>query len=293
MNISSAAARLGAANERVDYAATKGAVEAMTVGLAREAGAEGVRVNAVRPGLIDTEIHARGGQAGRAEALGAQTPLGRAGTAAEVAEAVVWLLVGAILLRHRRDPRCHRRSLKARVRLALGAGRCCLHGATGRWRERERSDGPHRVLRHRGGDRGRIRTGGRGEVTGLLRRRQPHRLRSRPPHRPGDARCLRRRRSTTASSSSAPGTTEIVPALAERWEISPDGREYTFHLREGVKFHTTPTFTPSRDLDADDVVFSFDRQLRADSPWHDYAAGGWPWVGGHVAADPGRDGPEG
>lgn len=92
VNISSAAARLGAANERVDYAGTKGAVEAMTVGLAREAGAEGVRVNAVRPGLIETPIHARGGQPGRAETIGAQTPLGRSGTAAEVAEAVMWLL---------------------------------------------------------------------------------------------------------------------------------------------------------------------------------------------------------
>jgi NAD(P)-dependent dehydrogenase (short-subunit alcohol dehydrogenase family) len=64
----------------------------MTVGLAREAGAEGVRVNAVRPGLIETPIHARGGQPGRAETVGAQTPLGRSGTAAEVAEAVIWLL---------------------------------------------------------------------------------------------------------------------------------------------------------------------------------------------------------
>jgi NAD(P)-dependent dehydrogenase (short-subunit alcohol dehydrogenase family) len=92
VNISSAAARLGAANERVDYAATKGAIEALTVGLAREAGADGIRVNAVRPGLIITEIHARGGQPDRAETLGAETPLGRPGTADECAEAIVWLL---------------------------------------------------------------------------------------------------------------------------------------------------------------------------------------------------------
>ena len=92
VNISSAAARLGAANERVDYAATKGALEAFTNGLAKEAGADGVRVNAIRPGLIITEIHARGGQPGRAEAVGMQTPLGRAGTAEEVGEAILWLL---------------------------------------------------------------------------------------------------------------------------------------------------------------------------------------------------------
>ncbi len=92
VNISSAAARLGAANERVDYAATKGAIEAQTIGLAREAGADGIRVNAVRPGLIVTEIHARGGQPDRAETLGAETPLGRPGTADECAEAIVWLL---------------------------------------------------------------------------------------------------------------------------------------------------------------------------------------------------------
>jgi ABC-type transport system substrate-binding protein len=56
-------------------------------------------------------------------------------------------------------------------------------------------------------------------------------------------------------------TTKIVPALAESWEISPDGLEYTFHLRKGVKFHTTKDFTPTRDFNADDVVFSFKRQL--------------------------------
>ena len=92
VNISSAAARLGAANERVEYAGSKGAIDAMTVGLGREAIAEGVRVNAVRPGLIETDIHVRSGQPGRAETVGAQTPIGRPGTAEEVAEAVMWLL---------------------------------------------------------------------------------------------------------------------------------------------------------------------------------------------------------
>ena len=77
-----------------------------------------------------------------------------------------------------------------------------------------------------------------------------------------------------------PGTTEVVPALAESWEISTDGREYTFHLRDGVKFHSTPTFTPSRDFNADDAVFSFERQRRADGPWRDYADGSWPWFEG-------------
>lgn len=77
-----------------------------------------------------------------------------------------------------------------------------------------------------------------------------------------------------------PGTTEIVPALAESWDISADGREYTFRLRPGVRFHTTAGFTPSRPLDADDVVFSFERQWREDNPWHDYAADGWLWFEG-------------
>lgn len=92
VNISSAAARLGAAGERVDYAGTKGATESFTIGLAREVGPEGIRVNAIRPGIIETGIHARGGQPDRAARLGAATPIGRAGTAEEVAEAVVWLL---------------------------------------------------------------------------------------------------------------------------------------------------------------------------------------------------------
>ncbi|WP_114813536.1 SDR family oxidoreductase [Paraburkholderia kururiensis] len=95
VNVSSAAARLGSPNEYVDYAGSKGAVDTMTIGLAKELGPQGVRVNAVRPGLIDTDIHASGGRPDRAAVLGAQTPLGRPGTAEEVAEAIVWLLSDA------------------------------------------------------------------------------------------------------------------------------------------------------------------------------------------------------
>ncbi len=90
--ISSLASRLGSAGEYVDYAATKGAVDSFVIGLAREVAGEGLRVNAVRPGTIDTEIHASGGQPDRAERIGTSTPLGRAGTADEVAAAVLWLL---------------------------------------------------------------------------------------------------------------------------------------------------------------------------------------------------------
>ncbi len=95
VNVSSAAARLGGAHEYVDYAASKGALDTLTIGLSKECGPHGVRVNAVRPGLIDTEIHASGGQPGRAQRLGVSTPLGRAGRAEEVAEAIVWLLSDA------------------------------------------------------------------------------------------------------------------------------------------------------------------------------------------------------
>src|SRR5262245_15777071 len=77
-----------------------------------------------------------------------------------------------------------------------------------------------------------------------------------------------------------PGTTEIVPALAESWDISEDGREYTFRLRPGVKFHTTANFTPARPFNADDVIFSFERQWRPDHPWYDYGGGSWPWFAG-------------
>ena len=69
------------------------------------------------------------------------------------------------------------------------------------------------------------------------------------------------------------GTTEIEPGLAESWEISDDGLEYTFKLRPGVKFQTTDFFTPTRDLNADDVIFSFERQCKADNPWNQYVAG--------------------
>jgi NAD(P)-dependent dehydrogenase (short-subunit alcohol dehydrogenase family) len=95
VNISSAAARLGGPNEYVDYAGSKGAIDTMTLGLAKELGPRGVRVNAVRPGLIDTEIHASGGKPDRAAVLGAQTPMGRPGSAEEVAESIVWLLSDA------------------------------------------------------------------------------------------------------------------------------------------------------------------------------------------------------
>ncbi|MGH6762318.1 MAG: SDR family oxidoreductase [Phyllobacterium sp.] len=90
--MSSMAARLGSPFEYVDYAGSKAAIDALTVGLGKELGPQGVRVNAIRPGLIDTDIHASGGQPDRAERLGITTPIGRAGTAGEVAEAAVWLL---------------------------------------------------------------------------------------------------------------------------------------------------------------------------------------------------------
>ena len=92
VNLSSAAARLGSPNQYVDYAASKGAIDTFTLGLAREVAAEGVRVNGVRPGIIDTDIHASGGQPDRVAQIGPSVPLQRAGTAGEVAAAVVWLL---------------------------------------------------------------------------------------------------------------------------------------------------------------------------------------------------------
>lgn len=93
--VSSAASRLGSPGEYVDYAASKGAVDTLGLGLAREVAGEGVRVNVVRPGIIDTEIHASGGQPDRVERLGPLAPLGRTGTAEEVAAAIVWLLSDA------------------------------------------------------------------------------------------------------------------------------------------------------------------------------------------------------
>jgi NAD(P)-dependent dehydrogenase (short-subunit alcohol dehydrogenase family) len=92
VNISSAAARLGSPHEYVDYAASKGAIDAMTIGLSKEVAEEGIRVNAVRPGFIDTEMHASGGEPGRLERLKSSIPLGRGGRAEEVASAVLWLL---------------------------------------------------------------------------------------------------------------------------------------------------------------------------------------------------------
>jgi NAD(P)-dependent dehydrogenase (short-subunit alcohol dehydrogenase family) len=95
VNISSRAAALGSPGEYVDYAASKGAIDTMTVGLAREVAADGIRVNAVRPGIIETEIHASGGEPDRAQRVGPTIPMGRGGRPEEVAEAVVWLLSGA------------------------------------------------------------------------------------------------------------------------------------------------------------------------------------------------------
>ena len=95
MLISSAAARLGSPNLYVDYAGSKGAIDTLTLGLSKELGPEGVRVNAIRPGLIETEIHASGGEPDRAHTLGRSTPLGRPGTPEEVAEAAVWLMSDA------------------------------------------------------------------------------------------------------------------------------------------------------------------------------------------------------
>lgn len=92
VNISSRAAQLGGSGEWVHYGASKGAIDTLTVGMAREVAAEGVRVNAVSPGLIDTDIHAAAGESGRVARMMATIPMGRAGTAEEVAEAVAWLL---------------------------------------------------------------------------------------------------------------------------------------------------------------------------------------------------------
>ena len=92
VNLSSAAARLGSAGQYVDYAAAKAAIDTFTLGVAREVAHEGVRVNAVRPGIIDTDIHASGGQPDRVQRMAPQVPMQRAGTAEEVARAVVWLL---------------------------------------------------------------------------------------------------------------------------------------------------------------------------------------------------------
>ena len=95
VNLSSAAARLGSPGQYVDYAAAKGAIDTFTVGLAKEVATEGIRVNAVRPGIIETEIHASGGQPDRVRQIAPQVPMQRAGSADEVAQAIVWLLSDA------------------------------------------------------------------------------------------------------------------------------------------------------------------------------------------------------
>jgi NAD(P)-dependent dehydrogenase (short-subunit alcohol dehydrogenase family) len=92
VNLSSAAARLGSPAEYVDYASSKGAIDTMTIGLSKELAAEGIRVNAVRPGLIDTDIHASGGQPDRVERFVNMIPMQRGGTAEEVANTVMWLV---------------------------------------------------------------------------------------------------------------------------------------------------------------------------------------------------------
>ena len=95
VNLSSAAARMGSPGQYVDYAASKAAIDTFTMGLAKEVATEGVRVNGVRPGIIDTDIHASGGQPDRVVLMGPQVPMQRAGTALEVAQAIVWLLSDA------------------------------------------------------------------------------------------------------------------------------------------------------------------------------------------------------
>lgn len=92
VNLSSVAARLGAPGQYVDYAAAKGAIDSFTVGLAKEVAAEGIRVNAVRPGIIDTDIHASGGLPDRAREMSPQVPMQRPGSAEEVARSILWLM---------------------------------------------------------------------------------------------------------------------------------------------------------------------------------------------------------
>ncbi len=104
VNVSSTGARIGSPNTYVDYAASKAAIETLTIGLAKEVAADGIRVNAIRPGIFDTEIHASGGQPDRAQQMAASIPLGRVGQPSEAANAIVWLcseeasyVTGAIL----------------------------------------------------------------------------------------------------------------------------------------------------------------------------------------------------
>jgi NAD(P)-dependent dehydrogenase (short-subunit alcohol dehydrogenase family) len=95
VNLSSAASRIGAPGQYVDYAAAKGAIDVFTLGLAKEVALEGIRVNAVRPGIIETDIHASGGQPERAKQMAPQVPMQRAGSAEEVAQAILWLMSDA------------------------------------------------------------------------------------------------------------------------------------------------------------------------------------------------------
>ncbi|MEZ5771524.1 dipeptide transport system substrate-binding protein [Defluviimonas denitrificans] len=81
------------------------------------------------------------------------------------------------------------------------------------------------------------------------------------------------------------GTTEVVPGLAESWETSEDGLEYTFHLRKGVKFHASDKFTPTRDMNADDVIFSFERQWKEDNPYNKVSGGTWEYFNGMSMQD--------
>ena len=92
VNVSSAASRIGAPHEYIDYAASKGAIDTMTLGLSKEVAAEGIRVNAVRPGIIETGIHASGGEPGRVERVAPMVPMQRAGDPVEVAHTILWLL---------------------------------------------------------------------------------------------------------------------------------------------------------------------------------------------------------
>ena len=94
VNVSSAAARYGSPGEYIDYAATKGALDTMTVGLAKEVAEEGIRVNAVRPGFIYTGLHAKGGEPGRVDRVKSLVPMQRGGQPEEVAAAILWLLSG-------------------------------------------------------------------------------------------------------------------------------------------------------------------------------------------------------
>ncbi len=95
VNVSSAAARIGSPGQYVDYAASKAAIDTFTMGLAKEVATEGIRVNAVRPGIIETDIHASGGEPDRAQRMAVHVPMQRAGSAEEVAQAIVWLLSDA------------------------------------------------------------------------------------------------------------------------------------------------------------------------------------------------------